>query len=471
MAETKQPNLVLLLTDHWRGDCLGRLRHPVAETPHLDSLSRRGATFTRAYSPSPSCIPARRSLISGMTAASQGVVGYQEGVPWDFKYTLPGELCKAGYQTISVGKTHFYPDERPHLGYEQLITKRDYDEWLAQQPGVGVEFDAHGVTRNSWMARPHFLPEHQLRDTWFATQAMERLEKRDDTRPYFITLSFNGPHPPWCPPQVYYDQFINRQMPAPVVGAWAERHAEEAGFPLDVDAWRGRLPEHLNQRARAAYFAYLAYLDSQIGRFLGNLPEKENTFVIMSSDHGEMLGDHNLWRKTYAYEASARVPFLIRPPASWDCPRNVEIEQVIGWEDIMPTLLEAGGAPIPETVEGRSLLPLLQGETGGWREYYHGEHSPCYHIENANQYLTDGKWKYIWHTTTGAEQLFHLETDPMECTDLATEEEHRPALEMWRGRLIRHLENREEGLSDGAKLIPRVIPAVRGQPLREFHAG
>lgn len=471
MPQENRPNLVLILTDHWRGDCLGRLRHPVAETPHLDSLSLRGTTFTRAYTPSPSCIPARRSLMSGMTPASHGLVGYQDGVPWDFKHTLPGELQKAGYQTISVGKTHFYPDERPHLGFEQLVTKHDYNEWLARQPGIEVEHDAHGVPRNSWMARPHFLPEHQLRDTWCATRAIERLRNRDATRPYFMTLSFNGPHPPWCPPQVYYDQFIQREMPKPAVGAWAERHAQEAGFPLDVDAWRGRLPDHLNQRARAAYFGYLAYLDAQIGRFLFNLPDKQNTFVLMTSDHGEMLGDHNLWRKTYAYEASARVPFLIRPPASWNCPRNVEVEQVVGWEDIMPTLLEAGGAEIPATVEGGSVLPLLRGEAADWRSYYHGEHSPCYDIENANQYLTDGKWKYIWNTTTGEEQLFHLETDPMECDDLSGGESHRDTLGKWRDRLIRHLAGREEGISDGKKLIPKVIPAVRGQPPREFHAG
>jgi arylsulfatase len=472
MDPAERPNLVLILTDHWRGDCLGRLHHPVAETPHLDSLSLRGTTFTRAYSPSPSCIPARRCLMSGQTPATQGVVGFQDGIPWDFKHTLPGELQKAGYQTISVGKTHFYPDEKPHLGYEQLITKHEYDAWLAAQPfAAGAEHDAHGVYRNSWSARPHFLPEQMMRDTWMCTQAIDRLQNRDTTRPYFITLSFNGPHPPWCPPQVYYDQFIHREMPKPIVGAWAERHAEEAGFPLDVDAWRGRIPDHLNQRARAAYFAYLAYLDAQIGRFLLNLPEKQNTFVLMSSDHGEMLGDHHLWRKTYAYEASARVPFLIRPPAAWDCPRNVEVDQVVGWEDIMPTLLEAGGAEIPDTVEGRSVLPLLHGKTSGWREFYHGEHSPCYHIENANQFLTDGHWKYIWNTTTGAEQLFCLDDDPHECHELAAVSEHQKTLALWRGRLVHHLAGREEGISDGKKLIPKVIPAHRGGAPREFHTG
>ena len=104
-----QPNIVLIITDHFRGDCLSRLGHPVAETPHLDSLSRHGAVFTHAYTPCPSCAPARRSLMTGLTPASQGMVGYQDFVPWDYNITMAGELTRAGYQTINIGKTHFYP--------------------------------------------------------------------------------------------------------------------------------------------------------------------------------------------------------------------------------------------------------------------------------------------------------------------------------------------------------------------------
>ena len=128
---TEKPHILLILTDHWRGDCLGRLGHPTAETPHLDSLAARGATFTRAYTPCPSCIAARRSLMTGMTPYSQGMVGYQDGEVWDYQHTLAGELTKAGYQTVNIGKTHFHPP-RKHLGFEQLTISADYEEWLAQ---------------------------------------------------------------------------------------------------------------------------------------------------------------------------------------------------------------------------------------------------------------------------------------------------------------------------------------------------
>jgi arylsulfatase len=462
-TSTDRPNLILILTDHWRGDCLGRLGHPVAETPHLDDLSRQGVTFTRAYSPCPSCVAARRSLWTGMRPRTHGVVGYQDGVPWEFEHTLAGELQRAGYQTISVGKTHFHPP-RKHLGFEQLYLQEDYDEWLERQGSAFGTKVVHAVPGNSWLARPHHLPEALTRECWCVDTMLERLRKRDSTRPYFACLSFDGPHPPWTPPQVFYDQFIGRSMPLPVVGQWAEHHAEQAGHPLDVNAWRGKLPDHLIHRARAAYFAYLAFLDAQIGRFLQSLRrELPGAMVIMSSDHGEMLGDHHLWRKTYAYEASARVPFILKPPAEMQCQRNSEVDRLVGWEDIMPSFLDAAGVDIPRTVEGRSILPLLRGQSRDWRSYYHGEHSPCYHPENANQYLTDGQWKYIWNTTTGQEQLFALHNDPMEVHDLAAEPSHHQTLHAWRQRLVQELADREEALSDGKQLTPKLIPAVRGE--------
>ena len=249
-----QPHILLILTDHWRGDCLGRLGHPVAETPHIDSLSRQGTTFTRGYTPCPSCIPARRSLMTGMTPYSQGMVGYQDGKPWNYRHTLAGQLQCAGYQTANIGKTHFHPP-RLHLGFEGLTTPADYEEWLSRQPGIETEKFAHGVPANSWIGRPNHLPEHLIEESFFVARSIDFLRKRDPTRPFFLCLSFNGPHPPWCPPQVYYDQYVGRDLPEPFIGDWAHRHADEADYPLDVNAWRGRLAPHIVHRARAAYFS------------------------------------------------------------------------------------------------------------------------------------------------------------------------------------------------------------------------
>ena len=476
----KRPNLLLIVTDHWRGDSLGRLGHPVVETPHLDGLSAQGATFTHAYTPSPTCVPARRSLMTGMTPNSAGMVGYADGKPWEYEHTLAGELAKNGYQTMNVGKTHFHPD-RLRLGFHELVLREEYDQWIDAEIGTPGAKVAHGVTHNSWHARPNHLPEHQMEESWLVGRAIELLDKRDPTLPFFLCLSLNGPHPPWCPPQAYFDMFINRDMPEPAIGEWAQKHEVEAAQPLTVGAWRGRVSDRAMHRTRAAYFAYMAYVDAQIGRLFDYMRTLlDDCMVIFTSDHGEMLGDHNLWRKSYAYEPSARVPMIVRPPidqsqfssiredtsnletVDWmTSPHNVELEQVVGLEDIMPTLLDAAGLPIPETVEGRSLMPLVRGEEMPWRDFYHLEHSPAYHPENAHQSLTDGKWKYIWNPITGEEQLFNLEDDPNECVELASRPDQESEVARWRQRLVKELEDRPEGLSDGERLTPGRITAWR----------
>ena len=458
-----RPNMVLVLTDHWRGDSLGRLGHPFADTPHLDSISAGGVTFTNAYTPCPSCIAARRSLWTGMSPDSHGMLGYQDGRPWPYEHSLAGELARSGYQTINVGKTHFHPP-RLHLGFEELTVPGDFDEWLEKETGLVRAKFAHGVPGNSWIARPSHIPETQMEETWFTNRAMQRLEKRDPTRPFFLCLSFKGPHPPWCPPRSFFDRFMDVDMPAPVVGEWAQSNAEEARYPMDANAARGKLSPEDNQRARAGYYAYLAYLDSQIGRFveyLGRSGSLGNTWLVFSSDHGEMLGDHHLWRKTYAYDPSARIPLLVKPPGAWECEKNIENDAPVGWEDLMPTFLEAAGVEIPDTVEGESLISLLREEEAPWRSYYHHEHSPCYAGENAYQSLVSREWKYVWNPINGREQLFRREEDPHELCDLAPEPEYAEVLGKWRTQLAKELQGRPEGLSDGETLQTGEVPVWR----------
>jgi len=459
----KQPNILLIMTDHWRGDSLGRLGHPIAETPHLDSMSTQGVTFTSAFTPCASCIAARRSLMTGMEPNSHGMLGYQDGQPWPYRNTLAGELAKSGYQTINVGKTHFHP-KRLHLGFEELITPDDYDEWLDNKTGLVRSRFAHGVHGNSWMARPNHLPEIDQEETWLTSQAMERIIKRDPERPFFLCLSFNGPHPPWCPPQYYFDLFMNKDIPQPIVGEWAQRYAAQAAYPLDVNAWCGKISPELNHRARAGYFAYLAYIDAQIGRFIEFLSrrgELNNTMIAFTADHGEMLGDHNLWRKVNACDASARIPFIIKPPSGWTIHRNTEDTSLVGLEDIMPTFLDAAGVDIPDTVEGRSIMPLIKGDDIEWRSHYHHEHAPCYDPEYAYQCITSNAWKYVWNPINGEELLFDRNNDPNELHDLVSIPEHGEVLAELRLTLARELQGRPENLSDGKTLRTGVVPSWR----------
>jgi arylsulfatase A-like enzyme len=205
---------------------------------------------------------------------------------------------------------------------------------------------------------------------------------------------------------------------------------------------------------RAGYMGCVTHIDYQLGYLMERVRQElgDDLMVLFTSDHGDMMGDHHLHRKCYAYEGSARIPFVVKYPSSLDLPSG-SFDQVVGLQDAMPTLLEAAGVDIPDSVTGTSVLRAVRGED--WREYFHGEHSPCYSKESAMQYLTDAREKYIWFPVTGEEQFFDLGEDPQELRDLAGDPAQSARVALWRKRLIDLLGARDDGFSDGEKLLTR----------------
>lgn len=460
-ADATPPNLLLIMTDQQRGDALGCDGHPVQETPYLDELAGQGTRFRCAYSASPSCLPARATLLTGQDQWHTGILGMGEGqgaIPDTFIHTMPGELARAGYHTQAIGKNHFHP-YRALNGYHNCILDEssrlndsDYRVWFERNKTGPYGYRDHSVGWNSWMARPTHLAEHLHPTYWTAQQAIDWMGRRDPNKPFFLKVSFARPHSPYDPPQVYYDMYKNRRMPEPFVGEWASCHSgaeHDRSERSKTDAWRSTRSDAEIQRARACYYATVTFIDHQIGRLLYEMNKRHgdalrNTMIVFLSDHGDMLGDHHLWRKTYAYEGSARVPMIVKPPDNWtDAPRGQVRDEVVELRDVMPTLLEAAGVNIPETVTGQSMLPMARGaEAPPWRDVLHGEHCWCYSHEEANHYLTDGRIKYIWYPYLGTERLFDLQNDPGETHDLAGSAEHAQQLSAWRQRLLDELGRR-----------------------------
>lgn len=177
------------------------------------------------------------------------------------------------------------------------------------------------------------------------------------------------------------------------------------------------------------------------------------------SDHGDMQGDHHLWRKTYAYEGSAHILFIVKLPQGvrtrLGIPAAVDSDAVVGLQDVMPTILKACGLEPPTSVDGRSVLPALADPTGDWRAAIHGEHSACYDRRCEMQYLTDGRQKYIWLAHDGSEQLFDLTIDPYEEHDLAADPDHHHERDRWRAQLVAILIARGCGWVQDGQLVPR----------------
>lgn len=466
-----QSNVILICVDEWRGDALSCDGHHIVETPHLDELARDGTRFSKAYSATPTCVPARVALFTGQSQEAHGRVGYDDGVPFEVAHpvTLPGEFRKAGYHTQAIGKMHVWP-ERSRVGFDDVIlhdgflhhARRehrrqfeyfdDYVPWLRRQPGMTPDADYfdHGVNCNSVVARPWDKPEHLHPTHWLGTQTIEWLYRRDPTKPFFLYLSFHRPHPPYDPPRWAYDLYADAPPYQRVLGDW-EQHWDEFRRDGDYQAAIGDLPDRVVHRARAGYYGLMAQVDLQVNRIKEALAEfglAQDTVIAFVSDHGEMMGDHRMFRKAVPYEGSARIPFIVADAPSHRRPASV-IDHVVELRDLMPTLLDLAGLPIPDSVDGHSLAPYLRGEqTTPVREWLHGEHV---YWGQSLQWVTDGKIKYIWGSANGVEQLFNLVEDPGELHNLAPDQ---PVLRTeWRNRLIQDLKDREEGFVQNGDLV------------------
>lgn len=464
MKADGRPNFLLIMPDQMRGDCLSLEGHPAVLTPVIDSLGGQGAWFTRAYTTCASCIPARRSLLTGLHPARNGMVGYKEGVPIRSP-SLVQMLHDSGYATMLAGRYMHQSPYEAHYGYEREIrgsvhiTGDDYDQMLCRAvPEFGEIRRGIGLSANSWQARPWPLPEHLHPSNWTIQQGRRLLREHSDGRPFFLTLSFFAPHPPLVPPAFYMERYLAMDLPEPATGSWAAAPPRQ-GRGGEVEAHRVCLRGEALRRAQAGYFGLINHIDDLLFTFIYEefirLSAQNNRpwVIIFATDHGEMLGDHYLFRKCEPYEGSSRIPFLVRASNHLGFVQGLVFDKPVCLEDVMPTVLDLAGVEPPPNLDGRSLVPVLRGAKQPPRAWLHCEHAPCYDDEQAYHFLTDGKLKYIWRPANGREQLFDLQRDPCELTDLAGSQEYAAVLTECRTRLVGILKGRPEGFTDGKMLI------------------
>lgn len=471
-----KPNVVMIVVDQMRGDCLSHLNHPVVETPWLDHLARDGVSFTRAYSAVPSCIAARAGLLTGLSQDHHGRLGYQDRVTWNYPQTLPGSFRNQGYQTRCVGKMHVWP-ARSRLGFDEvelhdgyLHTERnlnisisehsslndDYLAWLRREL-PDADLNDSGLECNSWMARPFPYDEKYHPTNWVTQQAIAFLRRRDPTNPYFLTLSYVRPHSPLDPPQYYYDLYDRQEIDFPLHADWEPADREHLAQYVNPQVGKAR-PQAL-RRARAAYYGSITHIDNQIGRFymaLQDSGELQNTIILFVSDHGDMLGDFNLFRKSLPYEGASHVPLILSDPGNiLNLPKGSRNDTVTELRDVMPTLLDAADLSVPAGLDGTSLLPAARDTVHTLRPFIHGEHTLG---TLSSHWIIENNLKYVWFSQDGCEQLFDLSQDPQELTDRSGNSDYAKDLKRLRGYLIDTLGKRGDGYSDGHRLLVGTTP-------------
>ena len=308
------------------------------------------------------------------------------------------------------------------------------------------------------------MPEFLHPSNWTVNESIKFLQKKDPSKPFFLKMSFARPHSPYDPPKWYYDHYENKALPEPSIGDWADIH-EVWGDGKNPDAWHGSVTDEKVMQGRAGYYGSIHHLDHQIGRLIAYMQQNmgsefKNTMFIFTSDHGDMLGDHNMWRNTYAYEGSARIPHIVKLPDSMQIKQKRYCEEPVTLYDIMPTILDVAGVPMPEKVDGMSMVLLTKGEEVKWRDVVHSEHCASYTSDEEMQCVTDGKYKYIWFPRTGREQFFKIENDRSESTDLINYEQYANEVSRYKNKLIGILSERNAGLTDSNGLVIQTGPIV-----------
>jgi arylsulfatase len=476
-----RPHIILLMTDQHRGDCLGCAGNRAVQTPQIDAIARDGVLFRRAYSSVPSCTPARAGLLTGCAPWRHGMLGYGD-VAVRYPHEMPRLLHDAGYHAFGIGKMHFHPQRNLH-GFETALLdesgrvespgfESDYRQWFRER-APKLDPDATGIGWNEHRAGTYVLAEDLHPTSWTGNQAVACIDRYDEPAPLFLKVSFARPHSPYDPPRRCLDRFAGVSIPPPVNGAW---DAPFAAFPDTPDAPFGNFGVEHAVDSRRHYYASIAFIDDQVGRVVAALKRKgmyDNALIVFVADHGDMLGDHFHWRKTYPYEGSSRIPFVVKWPTAMRSavPRGSTLDRLVELRDVLPTMLDAAGIAAPGEMDGRSVLGPIRDRNAAWRNQLDLEHATCYRAENDWAALTDARYKYVFNFHTGAEQLFDLREDPGETRDLAGDAAHRALAGGWHARLASHLAERGESWVKAGRIQTRPAGIIYGANYPRGQAG
>ncbi|MDN3518236.1 alkaline phosphatase family protein [Aquisalimonas lutea] len=489
-----KPNFLFIMADQLRADYLGCTGHPTIRTPTIDGFASEGMQFNRAFVQAPVCGPSRMSFYTGRYVINHGAtynnVPLRVGEP-----TLGDHLRPLGYRVALVGKTHmradiegmerlgvdpgssrgvlaaecgFEPYERddglhpdqsadPDLAYNRYLRAKGYEGDNPWHDYANAADDGSGDVASGWYLRnahrPARVPAEDSETAYMTDRAMDFISEAGD-QPWCLHLSYIKPHWPYMAPAPYHDMYgpedikppnrseMERKNEHPVVAAFRQ-HEESRNFSDDS----------VRERVIPTYMGMITQLDDELARLFAYLREKglmENTVIVLTSDHGDFLGDHWLGEKDLMYEEAERIPLLIRMPGGVRGQSDALVEAI----DLAPTFVDlAGGPNLDHVLEGRSLAPLLRGEDPGdnWRDAVVSEMDYAWrHARNTlgvepdaarTTMLRTEQWKYV-HYRGFRPQLFDLHNDPGEHRDLANEPEYSGILRDMADRLFSWMERR-----------------------------
>lgn len=457
MSILNRPNILFLMCDQFRFDCIHALGNQSIRTPNLDRLVARGVTCTNAYSACPVCVPARLTVRTGCESAHTGCYENEAPVPMDGQDEMISGRCgkylaqtlkENGYRTFGVGKFHAHPDPYEDLGYEnQQLTEeimmkddRSRDAFASfidrEHPEFSYLEQLHGErTEMYYMPQTSPLPASLTVESFVADRVIEQLRVQDQ-RPYFAFASFIGPHPPCAPPIPYNRMYNPDRMENPIRGNRGTDLMDEQLVYMNHAIWADEINDFQARVLKCRYYGEISYIDEQIGRILDEVERRgdaDNTLICFFADHGDHLGDHHSWQKESYFEQSCHVPFLLSWPEKYAA--GSTFGGLISLTDLFGIATTAAGCQ--ELRDGEDILGMLSGRIPEREAFV-----AVYGRPGTRRFKCMVRWgdyKYIYLANGGMEQLFQLKNDPHELKNLV-EEGHEPACSYLRQLAVEHLD-------------------------------
>ena len=425
-----RPNILFIMVDEMRFDCMGCAGHHTVKTPTLDKLAAQGVLFRNAYTVSPVCCPARASVFSGRYTRVHGVT--RNGLPHnDGEIFLPTILKHYGYHTAIAGKLHYNP-KRFSYGFDNFWTFSN--EGPNPEDGhIAYLRKKHSKSAAKWASKPgtqpwpddelgrdvgeFAYPIEDFETEWITDRSIAYLRQRaQSNQPFFLFASYLKPHSPSVEPKPYFNLYDPATIPIkPLPKDAKQQRAKAKGR-----ARRKHIDDEQMQRVMTAlYYGAITHIDTELARLfneLERLGQAKDTIVLFTADHGNMLGDRGLWFKDFMYEGSAHVPLIVKTPTN----KPRQIPHLIENIDLMPTLLDYAKIPIPAGIQGRSFRPLLEtGRQPNWKNRAISDLTSTMHLSE--------NWKFI-DNNNGTIELYNLANDPEEATNLAHDPAHQGRL-------------------------------------------
>ncbi len=469
---SKKPNVLFICTDQMRADAMGCSSDNLVHSPNLDRLAAEGCRFERAMTPDPVCVPARATMITGNYPHRCTGIKNNSGAVKADQTVMPKYFADHGYATYAAGKLHYVPysppgEERLTHGFEQvsimesgrmlaqfdpkgeLTGVEDYYDYLSDVGWHGYT-RAHGIGNNDIHPGVSPLPEEHFVDTWVGTTTLKNLEQHRQAKadkPFFMFMSFPKPHAPYDPPEPYHAIHDPRKMPAPLVAKGNTLRSHNKEQESITHGWPIFSPE-MKAVSKAYYYGLISCLDAQIGRVLDDLKangELDNTIIIFTSDHGDMLGDFGYFAKSCFYRGSVEVPLIFRYPEKIKA--GLVSDAFAGLQDIFPTLTSLAGIPFSdENIDGDNLATVLDGTGELQRDYF-----VSYYADTPEQtiMITDKYYKYIYAERGAIAEFYDLAQDPNELENIINAPAAKPEIDRLKTALQQWLkENGETQMMD-----------------------